>query len=722
MALFKTRASVNCVEIEQHAQLLLLQREEQFYQQSPTDATAMIMDDYEMVENENEEDADETILLLSPAVAPSTVHTLPQEMLQHVLRFLDGGSLLACALVCRAMTPLTYDRDVWKNICMQQWPTLQTQFLPQLPGAPDYDLIRLYGGCWRRCFVEQHQFNARAELRVQIPQFPALAATTDVDKIVSETFSIGEHRFCLWIFPNGNPNEPQYAGKVLSVYLVLTDLERRAPSWLTCAVFSLSVVNHVDPSKRIEWHSCLVDNKFDHQLNNWGVHSLGALKNLTNPENGFLQHDNTLTVTAKVRLMSITFRVVREHDMKRHHHLGLTDLARVDTIELPFCCTLQDLLKALHTKYDIESDQVNVWCFNQPVVSGQALRPRKLLTHASVDPRQPMFSNLLCDGVDIDAYSFCQIYVESKVDDDAPLECATIATLYSSEDGISSAMDMETDSTVPCANGHDRGYLFVKIMDPRTQQLEYLGRINFAAHLTASMIYECVAKHVGCASSELLMFKEEIAPTVVSGPIVSSDKPVMTAQSGHACDDSLLHPTDIVIFTLRDHCAQNAFVATMENLLWTQYAHAESLVQDSFAVPTLEQIETLAEKLDIPKFRVRSAFRKCNEDGRRTLKYIMEGRHLGFICDSCGETDFKGPRFNCSLCADYDLCRACNAQCQEVNHRYANRDGKWQRVYDFKEHKMAHQMREMMPVFYQYRPDKNGRLHDPEDAIFMAIQ
>jgi hypothetical protein len=140
MALFKTRASVNCVEIEQHAQLLLLQREEQFYQQSPTDATAMIMDDYEMVENENEEDADETILLLSPAVAPSTVHTLPQEMLQHVLRFLDGGSLLACALVCRAMTPLTYDRDVWKNICMQQWPTLQTQFLPQLPGAPDYDV------------------------------------------------------------------------------------------------------------------------------------------------------------------------------------------------------------------------------------------------------------------------------------------------------------------------------------------------------------------------------------------------------------------------------------------------------------------------------------------------------------------------------------------------------------------------------------------------------
>lgn len=42
------------------------------------------------------------------------------------------------------------------------------------------------------------------------------------------------------------------------------------------------------------------------------------------------------------------------------------------------------------------------------------------------------------------------------------------------------------------------------------------------------------------------------------------------------------------------------------------------------------------------------------------------------------------------------------AQCHEVNHRYANVDGKWQRIYNFKDHSVAHPMREMMPVFYQY--------------------
>lgn len=514
--------------------------------------------------------------------------------------------------------------------------------------------------------MEQHRLNERAELRVEIPNFPALNATA-VEKIVSETFAIGEHRFCLWIFPNGNPNELQYAGKVLSVYLVLTDLDRRPPNWLTCAVFSLSVVNHVDSSKRIEWHSCLVDNKFDSQLNNWGVHSLGALKNLTNPEHGFLRND-TLTVTAKVRLMSITFRVVRERDLKTHRHLGLADLSRVDTIELPFCCTLQDLLKKLKDEYAIDPEQVNVWCFNQPVVSGQALRPRKLLTHAKADKRQPMFGNLLCDGVDIDAYSFCQIYVESKVQDDPPLDAAAMLMEYSGYPPPSAATASSAAASVDTADAAaalvgNAGYVFVKIMNPHTNQLEYIGRIRFAPNLSTGMLYECVAKHLGCISSEMLMYKEEIAPTVVSGPIAWSAASVVSSQLGNGGSmNAVLHPTDIVIFTLRDQCAQRAFVDTMKHLLLAQYAHAESMLQRPFATPTLEDIETLAEKLDIPKFRVRSAFRKCHEDGRRTLKYIMEGRHLGFICDSCGETDFKGPRFNCTLCADYDLCRACNGE------------------------------------------------------------
>lgn len=49
------------------------------------------------------------------------------------------------------------------------------------------------------------------------------------------------------------------------------------------------------------------------------------------------------------------------------------------------------------------------------------------------------------------------------------------------------------------------------------------------------------------------------------------------------------------------------------------------------------------------------------------------------------------------------------AQCHEVNHRYANVDGKWQRIYNFKDHSVAHPMREMMPVFYQYNHKRESK-------------
>jgi hypothetical protein len=39
-----------------------------------------------------------------------------------------------------------------------------------------------------------------------------------------------------------------------------------------------------------------------------------------------------------------------------------------------------------------------------------------------------------------------------------------------------------------------------------------------------------------------------------------------------------------------------------------------------------------------------------------------------------------------------------------VTHRYANVDGKWQRIYDFKDHIFTHSMRKVNPVFYEYVP------------------
>ncbi|KAH7479477.1 hypothetical protein PRIC1_008978 [Phytophthora ramorum] len=654
----------------------------------------------------------------------SDIQTLPDELLALALAQLDGQSLLACAATCRTFRTLTFDRQVWKRICLKRWPTLRTQLLPQLPGAPDYDLVRLYGGCWRRCYEEKHGMEQRAEMSVKIPKFTDVEAMRSVDKVVSDTFNIGAHRFCLWVFPNGNPNEAQYKDRVLSVYLVLTDLSRRAPDWLTCAVFSLQVENARDPRRRLEWHSCLTDNKFHRHLNNWGVHSLGSLSTLRDPQQGFLTNStegqtepDILTVSAQVRLMSITFRVIFEHDLREHHQLGLVDFTNVAELELPFCCSLRDLLVALHDRFpEVLGDyseegamaKTRVWCFNQPVVSGQALRPRKLLACDKSQQDRPLFGHLLCDGVDIDAYSFCQIYVENNsVTNDLPLDLPPGA-----------------QATAKDLLATPEGYVFVKLLQPApANQLDYIGKFRVfetlcpdgttirgkseSGRLAPSVLYEAVARHTGWSCAQLEMFREEIAPTVVS-ELIPYHAPAQSAG---------LQQADIVVFCVRPQGLHGvppaSALSPVYELLLERYAEARQLFSPTdLAPPTLELVENLAEKLDIPKFRVRSAFRKCHEDPLATLRYIMDGRHLGFICDSCGETDFTGPRFNCAICSDYDLCAACNAaQACEISHRYANVDGKWQRVYNFKDHKTSHTMRKMLPVFYGY-----GRNHDWQPA------
>ncbi|KAJ0394264.1 hypothetical protein P43SY_004641 [Pythium insidiosum] len=416
---------------------------------------------------------DETAMAVGSAILPppaskpraprgAATDALPLEVLAVVLSYLDGHSLLRSSAVCRAWARVSHDRDTWRNICLHSWPTLRTQVLPQLPGAPDYDIIRLYGGSWRRCFVERHASNQRAEIRVAIPNFPR---ATD-GKVVSETFSIGDHRFCLWIFPSGNPHEPLYKDKVLSVYLVLTDLDRRPSDWVTSAVFSLSVVNHIDSTRRIEWHSCLADNKFDSNVTNWGVHSLGSLKTLHNPANGFLVND-TLTVSASVRLMSITFRLIMEQDLKAHHHLGLADLANVHTITMPFCASLEDLLQRLRREYHMDT------------------------AHA-------------------------------------------------------------------------------------------------------------ISQQLRCDVSELMLFKEEIAPTLISGPLIWSDET--------PTDTSLLQSTDIVIAVGVNMVANGTFEHVMKSLLWSHYKVAAELANREFTDVTLEHIESMAERLDIPKFRAEIRF------------------------------------------------------------------------------------------------------------------
>ncbi|CAI2166461.1 1520_t:CDS:2 [Funneliformis geosporum] len=41
------------------------------------------------------------------------------------------------------------------------------------------------------------------------------------------------------------------------------------------------------------------------------------------------------------------------------------------------------------------------------------------------------------------------------------------------------------------------------------------------------------------------------------------------------------------------------------------------------------------------------------------VEYLQDGFHVGIICDFCGKGEWKGARYKCSKCIDYDLCHDC---------------------------------------------------------------
>lgn len=494
---------------------------------------------------------------------------------------------------------------------------------------------------------------------IELNDFPNLRD----DRIISETFSILEHDFCLWVLPRGNPNEPRYAGQALSVYLVMTNLEKRETGWSTCAIFTLSVLHSKDPAKNINWHSNLIDNKLCAEIDNWGVHCFESLSMLKDPESGYLHREgktHTLKIQAHVRIMTITFRIVFESDLHQYHGLGLLSLPNVISLQLSLCSTLQELLDALqpHIPYNRNGplhQHLRVWCCSQPITPTLPMRPTKLLTTATADRGNSMFGSLLCDGTDIDAYSFCYLYVED-----------TNNTNRKVAGDRSDRTELQKANLVPArlASGYDMSdnydnYVFMKALHPTSHKLQFIGKFGWSTMTKMSTMMLCkrAAEILRCSWINLEVYREEAPPRLLSGPI-----PVSDAQS------DILKASDIVIFAVKTTSKDNTLQSVMEELLWSHYEYAAKLLSKGNSYPNLRDIEEAMQFFQIPRYCVRNVFHKCDQNARRTLEYIMEGRQLGFACDKCEEIDFLGSRFNCLECSDYDECQACSGTLTYIAH------------------------------------------------------
>nr|CCA14161.1 ubiquitin carboxylterminal hydrolase and/or Fbox protein putative [Albugo laibachii Nc14] len=298
-----------------------------------------------------------------------------------------------------------------------------------------------------------------------------------------------------------------------------------------------------------------------------------------------------------------------------------------------------------------------------------------------------MFGSLLCDGTDIDAYSFCYLYVE-----DISSTSTKVAEVESDNIGVQQAEFINAPSLI----GSDRSdmldkYVFMKALHPTSHKLEFIGKFGWSTITKLSTIMLCkrAAGILKCSWTNLDVYREEASPRLLSGPLSLSD-----AQS------DVVKASDIVIFALKTTTEERALQSVMEGLLWSHYEYAAKMLEDWSSHPSLRDIEDVMHYFQIPRYCVRNAYHKCHQNARRTLEYIMEARQLGFACDKCGESDFLGPRYNCSVCHDYDKCQACS-ELQTHENTGPTEHG-------CSAHRETHTMTKILPVFHNFSKTKSS--------------
>lgn len=118
---------------------------------------------------------------------------------------------------------------------------------------------------------------------------------------------------------------------------------------------------------------------------------------------------------------------------------------------------------------------------------------------------------------------------------------------------------------------------------------------------------------------------------------------------------------DILVFAAGDERATQALGWLRERANGA-CAAVTAMLRKEERLPGSVRMHTVAlalEGLGLEQFRVQKAYTRCGRDMLRMANFILEGRHLSYVCDRCGVDDFRGLRYHCAVCHDYDLCSAC---------------------------------------------------------------
>lgn len=122
--------------------------------------------------------------------------------------------------------------------------------------------------------------------------------------------------------------------------------------------------------------------------------------------------------------------------------------------------------------------------------------------------------------------------------------------------------------------------------------------------------------------------------------------------------------------------SKEAFQAEKEAAKAAAKASKEALQAEKEVVKALQAEKAAAKAAKLAEKEAARAAKQAEKEARKASKQSRKAEkaepehaeaHRGVCCDSCGMSPIIGARFKCSVCADFDLCEACEQK--EDAHR-----------------------------------------------------
>lgn len=605
------------------------------------------------------------------------MNILPSVNIDNILTFLDGESLLSCSCISTEFYRLTDKQSLWKRVSKKL-------------DATENDINYIYQNNWKHLFCNHNNQSNSKIFKWEIHNFSSLTR-----RIYSNNFQVGDFIFRLIMDPLGNPGV-FLLEKGISLYLECKPI-KNLQEYECCCEFSLRCIS----SKRFSsWYSSLEDNRFNQEISSWGVHTLIESSKIYDKTKGFLI-DDCLTVQTNIVLLYLKIKVFYQQPFKNYQGFGINDIGDVPLSYELFDSTLFTSFKSMLLK-DLKLSNVNqfrLWIYTNDEKSrnmnGLILSPKILIDENNSNATLYKLLSSYCNR-----WREVKLWVESSKDG------AYYENIFSQNNKMGCVnrtfIKSNLNKTLPSIKKSNI-LIFIKYFIKNHLYTTYII-INPLSSL--QILFSIMSKITGYKENDLKAMIE-ITPYLWNSLDINDNykKNIFISCSNHNNNNN---NDSIESFNIVNGSILHFYLHRNEEKIKKKYDKwTTQVIQNILDMKYSGQLQPLQlsnvvqayEKCGFEEFRVLNIIDK-HESVKKLLSYISSERHIEIWCDICGCKEFKGIRYKCMECDDYDVCESCQNKTYPINlsYKYNIKNNKGIKIKSSKHHCKEHQMIKIKPI------------------------